>query len=193
MDLFWQKLVSGGLAQGDMLPTCAVPVIRPDFDQASRSSADLPIDVDEFDLIVMTQSCDLDNGKAPLVACCPFTRSRSSNRLTKATRRSGNGRRSARDESKGFTFSRRPRLLKTSGMRMSLTSEAYTAFRSDTSLPTRLHSNTVGVSAHHTSNTSPRRSPGSLCGSDYRRPFRPTTPNQSGRPSFRLFGNSRKT
>ena len=55
-----------------MLPACAVPVIRPDFDQTSQSSKEFPVDVEEFDLIIMTQSCDLENGKAPLVACCPI-------------------------------------------------------------------------------------------------------------------------
>ena len=24
------------------------------------------------DLVIMTQSCDLENGKAPVVACCPI-------------------------------------------------------------------------------------------------------------------------
>ncbi|MGA2229370.1 MAG: hypothetical protein ABSH22_00445 [Tepidisphaeraceae bacterium] len=64
---------TAGLAEGDMLPSCAVPVIRADFDQTSRARDSIsPVDVDEFDLIVMTQSCDLENSKAPLVACCPI-------------------------------------------------------------------------------------------------------------------------
>jgi hypothetical protein len=73
MDSFWQEINSPGLAQGDMLPACAVPIIRADFDRTVRA-ADTPssIDVDEFDLVIMTQSCDLENGKAPLVACCPI-------------------------------------------------------------------------------------------------------------------------
>jgi hypothetical protein len=73
MESFWQELKGYSLAQGDLIPTCAVPVIRPDFDQASKStSTPTPVDVQEFDLIIMTQSCDLENGKAPLVACCPI-------------------------------------------------------------------------------------------------------------------------
>jgi hypothetical protein len=72
MEPFWEGIKSGLLAQGDLLPGCSVPVIRPDFDESSRQ-AGVPgtVDVDEFDLIIMTQSCDLEQKKAPLVACCP--------------------------------------------------------------------------------------------------------------------------
>ena len=72
MEPFWEGIKSGLLAQGDLLPGCSVPVIRPDFDVSSRQPG-VPgtVDVDEFDLIIMTQSCDLEQKKAPLVACCP--------------------------------------------------------------------------------------------------------------------------
>ena len=64
MDPFWQEVTAGGLGQGDMIPACAVPVIRPDFDQATLTpGTPAPVDVQEFDLIIMTQSCDLENGK----------------------------------------------------------------------------------------------------------------------------------
>ena len=73
MEPFWQEVNAGGLGQGDMIPACAVPVIRADFDQATLTpGTPAPVDVQEFDLKIMTQSCDLENGKAPLVACCPI-------------------------------------------------------------------------------------------------------------------------
>jgi hypothetical protein len=74
MESFWRELKSGGLAQGDMLLHCRVPVIRADIDESSQLP-DTPssVDVDELDLILMTQSCDLENGKTRLVACCPIS------------------------------------------------------------------------------------------------------------------------
>ena len=72
-DASWQKVTAGGLAQGDLIPGCLIPVIRPEFGRRIQTADDRPVvDVDLADLIVMTQSCDLENGKAPLVACCPI-------------------------------------------------------------------------------------------------------------------------
>ena len=53
-----------------MLPDCFVPVFRPDFGQNSTKTEHVA--VDEYHLIVLTQSCDLVNQKARLVALSPI-------------------------------------------------------------------------------------------------------------------------
>jgi hypothetical protein len=69
---FWEEVTSGSLAQGDFLPGCFVPLVSSDFDKAQGKDTPVKVRVDVLDLIVMTQSCDLENNKAPLVACCPI-------------------------------------------------------------------------------------------------------------------------
>ena len=69
---FWDDVMGGSLAQGDFLPGCSVPLVSSDFEKAEGKQTPVRIRVDVLDLIVMTQSCDLENKKAPLVACCPI-------------------------------------------------------------------------------------------------------------------------
>ena len=65
---FWVKVKESNLQQGDYLTDCAVPIFRnPKF---TPETQDIP--VDEFDLIVLTQSCDLEQNKVRLVAMCPI-------------------------------------------------------------------------------------------------------------------------
>ena len=65
---FWIKVKESNLQQGDYLTDCAVPIFRnPKF---TPETQDIP--VDEFDLIVLTQSCDLEQNKVRLVAMCPI-------------------------------------------------------------------------------------------------------------------------
>jgi hypothetical protein len=64
---YWHTIEGAGLAQGDFLSRCLVPVFSPDF-----GSGDQEVPTSEFDLIVLTQNCDLENGKARLVACSPI-------------------------------------------------------------------------------------------------------------------------
>ena len=64
----WWTLATGeGLMQGDYLPHCLVPHFRPDFGPHTTA----PVSVEERDCVVLTQSCDLENNKAVLVALCP--------------------------------------------------------------------------------------------------------------------------
>src|SRR6266567_5607235 len=72
MERFWEQVTTGKLAQGDLLPACSVAVVNADFDEAAANLAPVRVRVDVLDVIVMTQSCDLENNKAPLVACCPI-------------------------------------------------------------------------------------------------------------------------
>lgn len=56
------------LAQGDFLPRCLVPIFEPSARFEYAGAHDVP--VGEADLIVVTQSCDLENRKAQFVALC---------------------------------------------------------------------------------------------------------------------------
>jgi hypothetical protein len=66
---FWVQVTGSSLAQGDFLPDCLVPHFRPDFGQTNNN-----VPVRHYDLIVVTQSCDLQNKKISLVACSPIHR-----------------------------------------------------------------------------------------------------------------------
>lgn len=66
---FWVQVSGLTLMQGDYLPGCIVPV--PIFDPTNFSKDDQPqnvqIEIKEFDLVILTQSCDLENKKATSV------------------------------------------------------------------------------------------------------------------------------
>jgi hypothetical protein len=65
---FWVKITDSNLRQGDYLNDCAVPIFR--YPKLTPETQDIPVDV--FDLIVLTQSCDLEQKKVRLVAMCPI-------------------------------------------------------------------------------------------------------------------------
>lgn len=65
---FWVETNGTTLRQGDYLPRCLVPVFGADLAKSGTHE----ITADEYDLIVVTQSCDLERGKARLVAACPI-------------------------------------------------------------------------------------------------------------------------
>jgi len=66
---FWIQVDEPTLRQGDYLLACLVPVFGPNIGPGSETHEVL---VDEFDLIVVTQSCDLENRKVRLVAMSPI-------------------------------------------------------------------------------------------------------------------------
>lgn len=68
MKPFWIQINDGKLAQGDLLKDCLVPIFDSDFGSADPET----VPVLGADLIVVTQSCDLEQGKAMLVALCPI-------------------------------------------------------------------------------------------------------------------------
>ena len=69
-DMPWWSGVQGSeLAQGDYLPRCLVPFFTPDY---GTKNATEDVLVKEYNCIVVTQSCDLEQHKAPLVALCPI-------------------------------------------------------------------------------------------------------------------------
>ena len=67
---WWVEVEGRNLAQGDYLTRCLVPFFRPDYGAAVQATQDVP--VKEYDCVVVTQTCDLENDKAPLVALCPI-------------------------------------------------------------------------------------------------------------------------
>lgn len=68
--LFWSKVTGKVLAQGDLLPDCLIPQFGADFGAAGEGASEA-LAVGEQNLIIMTQSCDLENSKVELVALCP--------------------------------------------------------------------------------------------------------------------------
>ena len=60
---------SAWLLQGDILQSIRIPIFEDLHKLDSDGYAEVPLD--SGTLIVMTQSCDLENRKAPMVACCP--------------------------------------------------------------------------------------------------------------------------
>jgi hypothetical protein len=68
MKPFFAQVEGDTLAQGDLLAKCPIPEFPADFGTGEGKRNVL---VREGDLIVVTQSCDLENRKAPLVALCP--------------------------------------------------------------------------------------------------------------------------
>src|SRR5689334_6447637 len=69
MEPFWVQVSGPILNQGDYLPRCLVPVFGPTF-KAGGETQHVP--TDEYDLILVTQSCDLEQKKARLVAASPI-------------------------------------------------------------------------------------------------------------------------
>ena len=66
---WWNQINGVNLAQGDLLPKCLMPVFRDD-PSPTNGAAISEQEVFRSDLIVVTQSCDLENNKAPFVTLC---------------------------------------------------------------------------------------------------------------------------
>lgn len=67
---FWDNVNGTDLAQGDLIQGCLVPQLGEDFGSGGEGSSET-IPVIEANLIIVTQSCDLENGRAEFVALCP--------------------------------------------------------------------------------------------------------------------------
>ena len=52
-----------------MLVDIKIPMFKALLDVQNDPTPEIPVDVGT--IVVMTQSCDLENRKAPMVACCP--------------------------------------------------------------------------------------------------------------------------
>jgi hypothetical protein len=67
---WWEAVTGPELNQGDFLPGCVVPLIPEEFAPSDEKVEEF--EGQWFDLIVVTQSCDLENDKVPFVALCPL-------------------------------------------------------------------------------------------------------------------------
>ena len=68
MTPFWSSVLGHSLAQGDLPRDCPVPQFPSEFD---GGAGEYTVRVELGNLLIVTQSCDLANGKAPVVALCP--------------------------------------------------------------------------------------------------------------------------
>lgn len=68
VETFWIETKEAALRQGDYLPQCLVPVFVPDLTVPGTQE----ISADEYNVLVVTQSCDLEQRKVRLVAVCPL-------------------------------------------------------------------------------------------------------------------------
>lgn len=67
---WWESIDSGVLAQGDLLPDCCLPVFVDPSPSELSDARD--VEVVSQRLIVVTQTCDLENRKVEFVALCPI-------------------------------------------------------------------------------------------------------------------------
>jgi hypothetical protein len=67
---WWATTTGHGLAQGDLLPDCLAPVFS-EGPAPGGSQDPTELTVLRARLIVVTQSCDLENDKVDFVALCP--------------------------------------------------------------------------------------------------------------------------
>ena len=68
---WWEEVqLSPDLRQGDRLVDCFVPIVPSSWNPLIGASS--TVDVEVRSLLVVTQSCDLENKKAPFVAACPI-------------------------------------------------------------------------------------------------------------------------
>jgi hypothetical protein len=66
---FWKSVVGRAVLQGDWIPDCKIPVFRTKDDSDELHEE---VTLDASDLIVVSQSCDLENDKIQFVALCPI-------------------------------------------------------------------------------------------------------------------------
>ena len=71
MAIWWTTTDGPQLAQGDLLPDCLLPVFL-GIPADSTPNATIEQAVKRARLIVVTQSCDLENEKVQFVALCPI-------------------------------------------------------------------------------------------------------------------------
>ncbi len=67
---WWMEVSGRQLAQGDLLPDCHLPVFVDPVPTPDDSPRDTEVKIQR--LIVVTQSCDLENNKVDFVALCPI-------------------------------------------------------------------------------------------------------------------------
>lgn len=69
VESFWKSAADTTLRQGEYLVNCPVPILK---EMPLLHSPTQAVEVKVYDLIIVTQSCDLEQGKAQFVALCPI-------------------------------------------------------------------------------------------------------------------------
>lgn len=71
IESYWESSANSALRQGDYLLNCPIPVFA-EFPMQTEKEVELDVDIRFQDLIIVTQSCDLEQNKTRLVAMCPI-------------------------------------------------------------------------------------------------------------------------
>jgi len=69
IESFWEAATGDGLRQGEYLANCPVPVLK---QEPLPGKSEQSVEIKLYDLIIVTQSCDLEQGKSQFVALCPI-------------------------------------------------------------------------------------------------------------------------
>lgn len=74
MSDWWETVADDSLAQGDLIPKCVVPIMPGDLNPPENPEevASYRFGAQLFDLVVVTQTCDIVDGAVSLPACCPY-------------------------------------------------------------------------------------------------------------------------
>jgi hypothetical protein len=67
---WWEDCLGESLSQGDYLQDCPIPIIPSDF--SPLPGANMVFEIMNYNVVVMTQSCDLAQGKVRNVVLCPI-------------------------------------------------------------------------------------------------------------------------
>ncbi len=69
VESFWVQVEGEKLAQGDYLLDCPVPIFPANYGSSPSESS---VEIARGNVIVVTQSCDLENNKVKMVSLCPI-------------------------------------------------------------------------------------------------------------------------
>ena len=67
---WYNEVTDGSLDQGDILTNCPAGYLPLDWNP-NKSKSEQRFDIDLYDLVVLTQACDLAHDKTEYVVCCP--------------------------------------------------------------------------------------------------------------------------
>ena len=122
---FWQKVSDSELMQGDYIFDCPVPIFAEIPAEKVKTSPKVKI----YNLIVVTQSCDLANKKAPFVALCPIYTVAEFEEEIRKPRKKDFGNKSAKLKLKVYIWFHHLKILKTTVNVWSLIFGKYTVCR----------------------------------------------------------------
>jgi hypothetical protein len=67
MESYWETVSGDNLSQGDLLRACKVPRLPEIFPNQETTQ----IQLDQYDLIIATQTCEIEQQKVTVVTLCP--------------------------------------------------------------------------------------------------------------------------